>query len=198
MDMEVSLRRAAAIQAEIGKMIGQQNVLTQTISLDVYTPDIERAYADQFVASQQRFIQRVDLCKVLFEIRQNIGEVNSTIGVNDILAEIACLDSLITLYNSVAISVTYDVTKDDLQARAARHRERLQTSNLSASSFGFVDEFLSVSSVSPQESEAARATVIELRRERQKLQDQLLALNTNNHITLGQKAQRVLGEVGII
>ena len=192
--MQINLRKANAIQAEIRKAIAGVGS-KDTISVNEFTTSIvdtlEKA-TEEFATSVTR---KVALNTALFNIRKSVAQANATAGISDILADVELIDANMAVYSNVA---TKEVAKsfDELRARV----EKLKAAPADARSSIYGDRYSNVdtSVVEQGTIDAAKQIVKELKREKQTLQDKLLTLNVNTTITISQVDEMVLKMEGIV
>jgi len=192
--MQINLRKANAIQAEIRKAISGVGS-KDTISVNEFTTSIvdtlEKA-TEEFATSVTR---KVALNTALFNIRKSIAQANATAGISDILADVELIDANMAVYSNVA---TKEVAKsfDELRARV----EKMKAAPADARSSIYGDRYSNVdtSVVERGTIDAAKQIVKELKREKQTLQDKLLTLNVNTTITVSQVDEMVLKMEGIV
>jgi len=192
--MQINLRKANAIQAEIRKAISGVGS-KDTISVNEFTTSIvdtlEKATAE-FATDVTR---KVALNTALFNIRKSVAQANATSGISDILADVELIDAKMAVYSNVA---TKEVAKsfDELRARV----EKMKAAPADARSSIYGDRYSNVdtSVVERGTIDAAKQIVKELKREKQTLQDKLLTLNVNTTITVSQVDEMVLKMEGIV
>lgn len=192
--MQINLRKANAIQAEIRKAISGVGS-KDTISVNEFTTSIvdtlEKATAE-FAADVTR---KVALNTALFNIRKSVAQANATAGISDILADVELIDAKMAVYSNIA---TKEVAKsfDELRARV----EKMKAAPADARSSIYGDRYSNVdtSVVERGTIDAAKQIVKELKREKQTLQDKLLTLNVNTTITVSQVDEMVLKMEGIV
>ena len=192
--MQINLRKANAIQAEIRKAISGVGS-KDTISVNEFTTSIvdtlEKATAE-FTTDVTR---KVALNTALFNIRKSVAQANATSGISDILADVELIDAKMAVYSNVA---TKEVAKsfDELRARV----EKMKAAPADARSSIYGDRYSNVdtSVVERGTIDAAKQIVKELKREKQTLQDKLLTLNVNTTITVSQVDEMVLKMEGIV
>ena len=190
----INLRKANALQSEIRKAISSSGI-SDTATITEYTKDIagglEKAMAD-YATDVTR---KVALNTALFNIRKSVAQANATNGISDILADVELIDAKITVYSAVA---TKAVAKslDEITSRV----EKLKVTTQDASARMYGDRFTSVETSVVEQStiDGAKQIVKQLKREKQTLQDKLLALNVNSMIGIDNVDEMVLKIEGIL
>lgn len=192
--MEINLRKANAVQAEIRKAINA-NAVSNSVSVSEFTQnlagEIETAKAE-YVTSVKR---KVALTNALYNIRKSVANANATAGINGILTDVQGIEAEMAIYSGVA---TQTVAKSltEIEARL----EKIKNAPQDARSAIYGERYNNVeTSVVEQETvDHAKNRVKELKRERQNLQDKLLALNVNTLITISGVDENVLKLEGIL
>lgn len=191
--MEINLRKANAIQAEIRKAIAGVK-LDANVAVTEFTANISEALVDATIAYQRGVERKVALTKALYNIRNSVANVNATVGINTLLGNVEALDKEMAIHSDVASQA---VAKP--LAEVVARVEKMKT-NPSNESRIYGDRFNTVetSVVTPSNIDAAKLRVKELKRQRQALQDKLLNLNVNTLITITSEDQTLLTEEGIL
>ena len=192
--MEINLRKANAIQAEVRRAINAVEAKA-TISVNEYTQDVAGDINGASVLYQVGINRKEQLVNALYNIRNEVAIANATAGINIILGQVERFDQLIKLHTEVA-SGTLAKPLEELTARLDKLRAAPADSNsvLYGNRYSNVD----ASVVTPEVLANAKAKVKELRRERQNLQDKLLGLNVNTTIKLEESDVFVLKDEGIL
>ena len=192
--MEINLRKANAIQAEIRRAIST-NEAKNSISVSEFTQnlagEIETAKAE-YVTGVKR---KVALTTALYNIRKSVAEANATAGINGILTEVQGVEAEMAIYSGVA-NQTVGKSLNEIEARL----EKIKSAPQDARSAIYGERYNNVdTSVVEQETvDHAKNRVKELKRQRQNLQDKLLALNVNSLITISAVDEAVLKLEGIL
>jgi hypothetical protein len=186
----INLRKANALQSEIRKAISSSGV-SDTATITEYTKDIagglEKAMADYATD----VMRKVALNTALFNIRKKVSQANAH-AISDILADVELIDAKITVYSAVA---TKAVAKslDEINARV----EKLKAAPTESRIYGHRDT-VETSVVEQSTIDGAKLNVKQLKREKQTLQDKLLALNVNTVIDIDTVDEMVLKVEGIL
>lgn len=192
--MQVNLRKANAIQAEIRKAI-QAVKLDVNVAVTEYTVDIQAGVQ----LAQETFLNAIKrkeaLNTVLFDVRAQVGKANATAGISDTLAEVQRVDALLTIIGTVA-NAAEAKSLSEIQARI----DKMKTAPQSDRSMLYGERYNTVetSVVSSENISLAKTKMKELKREKQALQDKLLSLNVSTTITLDAGAVELLKEEGIL
>ena len=189
----INLRKANAVQSEIRKAISSSGV-SDTVSITEYTTDIaggvEKAMAD-FATDVTR---KVALNTALFNIRKSVAQANASVGISDILADVELIDAKMAVYSNVATK-TVAKTLNEINARI----EKMKTTPTNENRI-YGDRYNTVETSVVEQStiDGAKFIVKQLKREKQTLQDKLLAFNVNTTITISDVDEMVLKLEGIL
>jgi hypothetical protein len=192
----INLRKANALQSEIRKAISSSGV-SDTATITEYTKDIagglEKAMAD-YATDVTR---KVALNTALFNIRKSVSQANANNGISDILADVELIDAKITVYNAVA---TKAVAKslDEITARVEKLKVAPADASRPSAIYGDRYSNVETSVVEQSTIDGAKQIVKQLKREKQTLQDKLLALNVNSMIGIDLIDEMVLKVEGIL
>jgi len=193
--MQITLRKANAVQSEIRKAIAAKNV-SDTVSITEFTKNVdgvlEKAMAD-FATDVTR---KVALNTALFNIRKSVARVNAFAGVSDILTDIELIDANMAVYSAVS---TKDVAKTLSEITARIEKMKASTSDTNTRAI-YGDRYSSVETSVVEQNiiDGSKEVVKKLKREKQALQDKLLTLNVNKTIDIDHVDEMVLKIEGII
>ena len=194
--MQVNLRKANAIQAEVRKAIS--GVKTEVnVSVSEFTADIPTAVAQAQLDFLNAIKRKEQLNTALFEIRAAVGRANSQAGIGDLLAEVERIDGKLNIIAAVANAAVAKST-DELKARV--EKAKAATADQSARMAIYGDRYNNVetSVVTQAVIDDYKAEVKSLKRAKQDLQDKLLNVNVGTSITLSADTVTVLKEEGIL
>jgi hypothetical protein len=193
--MQVNLRKANAIQAEIRKAISAVK-LELNVAVTEYTVDIPAGLA----AAELSFITAIQrkeaLNKVLFNIRTQVGKANAASGISDVLAEVQRVDAVLTIVGTVA-NAAEAKPLSEITARIEKMKANVSTDRASAL-YGERYNNVETSVVTQQMIAQYKTRMKELKREKQALQDKLLTLNVGTNITLDAGEVDLLKDEGIL
>lgn len=192
--MEINLRKANAVQAEIRRAINAA-VANDTVSVTEFTQNVEQTIQQATAEFQKEVARKVALTNALFNIRKSVGQANATAGINDILANVQGIDAVMAVYSNVATK-SAGKTLDEINARV----EKIKTAPADARASIYGDRYNNVdtSIVTCEAIADAKAKVKDLKRQRQNLQDKLLTLNVNTMVTITGADEEVLKAEGIL
>jgi uncharacterized protein YdcH (DUF465 family) len=192
--MQITLRKANAVQSEIRKAIAAKNV-SDTVSITEFTKNVDGVLSKAMSDFTTDVTRKVALNTALFNIRKNVARVNASAGVSDILADIELIDANMAVYSAVS---TKDVAKTltEIVARI----EKMKATTASATDRIYGDRYNTVETTVVEQSviDGSKEVVKKLKREKQALQDKLLTLNVNKTIDIDHVDEMVLKLEGII
>lgn len=193
--MEINLRKANAIQAEIRRAINLAEI-KDTLNVSEFTQDVSAEFNNAVDTYRRETTRKVALTNALFHIRKSVGEANATAGINSILAEVQNIEAVMQIYSSVATKQPAK-SLDEINARIEKIKN---TPNDGVRATIYADRYTTVetSVVTPEQINEAKETVLKLKRQRQTLQDKLLALNVNTTINIDEVYENVLKLEGIL
>ena len=191
--MQINLRKANAIQAEIRKAISSVNA-ANTVTVTEFTQNVEAVLGKAEKEYNEAVFKKVSLNSALFKIRAAVGKANAESGINEFLAQVQELEALIAIKNGVASA---QVRKDSAEISARIEKLKTSTSDRSVL-YGDRYNNVETSVVSQLEIDKAKNDVKALKRLRQDLNDKLLQLNVNTLITLSEDTVATLKEEGLV
>lgn len=187
--MKLTLRKANAIQNAINEMIKELDLST-TVTLNEF-----EEVSDQIQAVRERFWinseTRQQLTIALYEIRTKVATANANAGINDMLANVAFLEKKISHYGMLA-------AKGPQTAMRVLNGQVKKNSEAKDDAYGYSRRDVVTSIFTEEEVEGFRRMAADGRREKQRLQDQLLELNVRTEIELNEDTTRFLERVDIL
>lgn len=194
--MKVSLRKAHALQQEINRVLGEIP-LRGVVELDESTPadrDVIENVIEIHTQSFREEVARYDrLVDGLAEIRNSVARVNSEIGVDSLLSKLAAVDRMIRVLSD--INLAGDVVDGGDTAAISYKLKRLQDPEAHSKIPYRRENSLRVRVANEAD---LRGMLSELRRERARLNDQLLESNIRGGIQLSPDLERLLRDEGVI
>jgi hypothetical protein len=191
--MEINLRKANAIQAEIRKAISAVEA-KDTISVSEFTANVVDEVSTAEVDYINAMTRKEALTVALYNIRKSVASANATAGVGEILGDIEKIDSIIKLLETTVGVRTRMVSVDEITKRLDKLRNAPAES---ARLYGRTDE-VTTGVVSDIAKAAAKQRIKGMRKARQELQDKLLSVNVNTLISVSIDDAKLLGEEGIL
>jgi hypothetical protein len=194
MNMEtINLRKANAIQSEIRKAISS-SASKDTLSVTEYTTSVVDALEKATEVFATDVTRKVALNTALFNIRKSVAQANANNGISDILADVELIDAKMAVYSNIA---TKEVAKSVTEIVARIEKMKTTPTNESRI-YGDRYNTVETSVVEQNTIDHAKQMVKQLKREKQTLQDKLLALNVNTVINIELTDELVLKVEGIL
>lgn len=189
--MKVSLRKANAIQAAITEAISALKLETE-VSINEFEDVNEKLDAASKEFNENNGV-RENLLDALFEIRAAVSEANSSNGVNGLLAILAKTEKQISFYRNLA-RLQPKTDEKVLNGRIKKIADRPDDSRMYG---GYMDE-VNTSIFESGTIDDFKNFHANLKREKQKLQDELLELNVRTEIELTDQTVETLAKANII
>lgn len=185
--MYISLRKSAALQKEI---LNAVPAVETTVSFSVFealpAAIIAQSANDAVLAMELRS----RLLDALYEIRDLTATANVAHGISKLVARKARVEKDIAFYNALAVA---QVRPSDAVILARIDRAK----NVNPDHYSY-SENLSLP-VLPQPSlDSLKLTVAELKKEKVRIQDELLELNIKHSIQLSEETAAVLTAQGLV
>jgi hypothetical protein len=193
--MQINLRKANAIQAEIKKAISAVK-LESSVSVSEFTADVEAVLSKGELDFIQGVNKKEALIKALFQIRTAVGRANVEASISDVLAQAQQFDDIINLKSMVGnLESRKDVS--EINARIVKIKNNTGTDRASVL-YGERYNVVETGVLNGDRIDLAKAEVKMLKRDRQELNDKLLSLNVNTTIQLSDPTIITLQAEGII
>lgn len=192
--MQINLRKANAIQAEVRRAISQV-VAKDNVTVTEFTADVEGVISKAALEFRQAVEKKEALNKALFQIRAAVGRANVESGINDTLAEMQLLDARISVKTAF---VNAPLRKEISEINARIVKMKQAPSNDRSVLYGDRYNNVDTGVVSESDVNAVKAELKMLKRDRQGLNDKLLQLNVNTLIQLTDATKLTLQEEGLI
>ena len=190
--MNISLRKANAIQNSINEAIRSIKIDT-SIEINEFQnaqEEIQKANG-LLIASDER---RQKLLLALYNIRGLVGTANSNVGIDLALAKAAFIDKRITQLSELAAS---NPVNDLAVINGKLEKIRNRKDESRASLYGR-DDTVSTSVVGREQIAQAKSEVSNLKKQKQKLNDDVLELNIKTEIPLSDDVVATLQAEGLI
>ena len=191
--MNITLRKASAIQNSINDAVKSIKV-EFTVELNEFV-NVESALAkanSDLVANDGR---RQRLTMALYNIRALVGTANAQSGIDTNLAKAAFIDKRIGQLEQLA-SATEITDLDVIKGKLEKIKnDKGETSRRSI--YGYSDT-VSTSVLSKAQIDQAKAEILNLKKQKQKLNDEILELNIKTEIPLSEDVVATLQAEGLI
>lgn len=187
--MKLTLRKANVVQNSINEMIKSLDTETQ-VTLNEF-----EEVQEQIDAVRNRFFThtatRNKLMDALYEIRAKVATANAEAGINDMLAQVAYTEKSIgfnTMLGNKGAQTALRVLNGQVKKVADAKDE----------GFGYRQAAVTTSIFTETEVEDFKRNAALGKREKQRLQDELLELNVSTTIELDEETERFLHKADIL
>lgn len=190
--MNITLRKANTVQNSINEAIKHIKIETN-LELNEFQ-NVEAEIADAQKKLEEADRRREKLLVVLYNIRGLIGQANAESGIDLKLARAAYVDKRIgqleVIANGNAVT-NLDVIKGKLEKiKSLKDEARSRI-------YGYGDT-VTTSVLTQKKIEAIQSEIKNLKKQKQKLNDEILELNIKTEIPLSDEAAQVLQTEGLI
>ena len=191
--MKITLRKASALQTSIQEAIKNIDV-TVKVELNEFE-DVQTkldAVNATLIKNDQR---RASLTACLYDIRSLVGGANALSGINDRLAKAAYIDKRIGQLTALTAA---DAVQESLTVITGKV-EKLKAPDTSGrrSLYGYNDT-VSTGVLASEQVAQFKAQALDLKKSKQKLNDEILELNVRTEIELPSEVEMVLNQEGLI
>jgi hypothetical protein len=192
--MKITLRKASALQTAIQEAVKNIEVTVKVELNEFELPDTALTTANvKLISADQR---RTALTKVLYVVRAQVGTANAECGINERLAKAAYVDKrigqLTALVSSEAVQDNMLVINGKVEKLKADKGE-----NSRRSLYGYSDT-VSTGVLTQAQVDAFKAEQLALKKDKQKLNDEVLELNVRTEIALSDETVAVLTSEGLV
>lgn len=191
--MQINLRKANAVQAEIRRSINDINPKAD-LTISEYTRDVLADITTAHAKFHDEVARKMELTNALYKIRDLVSAANAEAGINRLLTEVERVDALLQIQTAISKNrVSRSV--EEINARLDKIRN---VSGEKATLYGDRFNIVETTVLSDYDINASTAMVKEFKRMKQNLQDSLLSVNVTTTITLDEQMVSVLREEGIL
>jgi hypothetical protein len=191
--MNISLRKANALQNSINDTV--KGIDFETIVKINEFQDAEQEIARQATTVKANLTRRDSLTTALYEIRKSVSGANTQVGIDNRLADVAHLEKQIQFYNGLASNKV----REDEKVVAGRldkiKNDKGETSRRSI--YGYADT-VDTSVFTQADLKEFRGVVNSAKKQKQKLQDEILELNVQTTIVLTAATETILQAEGLL
>ena len=188
--MNITLRKANAVQNSIQEAIKSIKIETSVNINEFQDPEVELQKAnDQLFANDRR---RQALLLAYYNIRGLVGAANAQNGIDVNLTKAAFIDKRISQLTEIA-SVEAYTNVEVLKGRL----DKIKNSESKRSIYGY-DEHVSTSVVAKEQIDQAKAEIQNLKKQKQKINDEVLEANIKTEIPLSEDVVATLTAEGLI
>ena len=188
-DMKLTLRKANAVQANINEALKSLQLETQ-VTLNEFEEVVSQidVVRERFFANNK---SRKELVFALYEIRSKVAQANAEAGINDMLANVAYLEKEISHNNSMA-------AKGEQTSLKVLNGQVLKNVGSKDDPYGYSRRDAVTSIFTKEEIAEFRKAASDSKRTKQRLQDELLALNIKTEIVLSENTALLLTKENIL
>ena len=192
--MKITLRKASALQNAIQEVVKNVDITVKVELNEFERPDVALETANlKLISADQR---RTALTKVLYVVRAQVGTANAECGINERLAKAAYVDKrigqLTALISSDAVQDSMLVINGKVDKLKADKGE-----NSRRSIYGYSDT-VSTGVLSQAQVDQFKAEQLALKKDKQKLNDEVLELNVRTEVALSDETVVVLTNEGLV
>jgi hypothetical protein len=191
--MKITLRKASALQASIQEAIKNIDIAVKT-ELNEFEDVRTKLDASNatLIKNDQR---RASLTACLYDIRSLVGGANALNGINDRLAKSAYIDKRI---GQLATLTGADTVQESMSVIIGKvEKLKVPDTNGRRSLYGYSDT-VSTGVLSAEQVAQFKAQALDLKKSKQKLNDEVLELNVRTEIELPSEVEMVLNQEGLI
>lgn len=190
--MKITLRKANAVQLELQSQLKSINLST-IVALNEYD-DVDVQLETAATNFWLGYDIREKLAKTLYAIRIKVSDANSSFGISSRLGELAYIDKEISFRQNLVVSGA-QASRNLINGRLGKLKE---ASDERVGSYRVSSQGVSTSIFTEAKIEDFKSEISSLKKQKQKLQDQLLELNIRTEISLSSEEISVLENVGIL
>ena len=190
--MKINLRKANALQLAIQDALKGIKFDTEVKvnEFQIAEDAIAKLRLD-FVAKQDR---QTSLLNSLYDIRKLVSRANHQANINDKLADIASLEKKIQFY----LDMSGKSVRESVEVVAGKLEKLRNRKDEGRSLYYGHDATVDTSIFTAEDLAGFRTAVVLGKKNKQKLQDELLDLNVRTEIELGQDIVNVLTAEGLL
>jgi hypothetical protein len=190
--MNITLRKANALQNGINDALKNVNFLTSISINEFQDPESAMASAEEtFAKSLER---RDSLLVALYEIRKLVGKGNEVAGISERLCDVAFLEKQIQFFTELANKQVKE-SNAVIQGKLEKIKSRPADSRVSL--YGREDD-VTTSIFEKDEVEGFRQLALQFKKQKQKLQDEILEMNVRTEVPLSEHTVKTLTKEGLI
>jgi hypothetical protein len=190
--MNISLRKANALQNSINDTVKGLQFET-TVKINEFQ-EAEQEISKVAGTLCDNLTRRDALVEALYEIRKSVSGANTEVRIDTRLADVAHLEKQIQFYNGLASKTV----RESAKVVAGRlDKIRNDKSENRRSIYGYNDT-VDTSVLTREDLDGFRRRVATAKKQKQKLQDEILELNVQTTIQLSDKTEAVLQAEGLL
>ena len=191
--MNITLRKANAVQNSINETVKNIRVnLTIEINEFQNVEDTLSKANNELIVNDGR---RQNLTMALYNIRALVGTANAANGIDTALAKAAFIDKRISQLEQLASGT--EITSLEVVKGKLEKIKNDKGDNTRRSLYGYSDT-VSTGVLSKEQIAQARTEILNLKKQKQKLNDEILELNIKTEIPLGDDTVATLTAEGLL
>jgi uncharacterized protein YdcH (DUF465 family) len=191
--MNITLRKANAVQNSINETVKNIRVeLTVEINEFQNVEDTLSKANNELIANDGR---RQNLTMALYNIRALVGTANAASGIDTALAKAAFIDKRIGQLEQ--LSGGTEITSLEVIKGKLEKIKNDKGENTRRSIYGYSDT-VSTGILSKEQIAQAKTEILNLKKQKQKLNDEILELNIKTEIPLGDDTVATLTAEGLL
>jgi uncharacterized protein YdcH (DUF465 family) len=190
--MNISLRKANAVQHSISEAIRSIKIETSIDLNEFQDIPTEITKANNILFTNDT--RRQKLLLALYNIRSLVGQANAASGIDMKLATSAFIDKRVSQLEELSrASVITDLTVITGKIDKIKNRKEESRASLYGSS-----DTVTTSIISQEQLDQINAEIKNLKKQKQKLNDEILELNIKTDIPLSDEIQATLTAEGLV
>ena len=192
--MKITLRKASALQNAIQEAVKNIDITVKVELNEFELPGTALSTANlKLISADQR---RTSLTKALYTIRAQVGTANAECGINERLAKAAYVDKRI---GQLTVLVSTEAVQDNMLVINGKVEKLIadKGENSRRSIYGYSDT-VSTGVLTQAQVDEFKAEQLALKKDKQKLNDEVLELNVRTEIALSDETVAVLTSEGLV
>lgn len=189
--MNITLRKASALQTAIQEAMRTIEVKL-TVDLNEFE-DAQGALAQANATALKNDQRREALLRALYTVRAQVGNANATAGISNKLARAAYIDKRV----GVLATFLQDEAVQDSLAVVEGKIDRIKNDKSDRRIYGYNDSVKTGVLIQSQ-IDRFKAEQLALKKEKQKLNDEILELNVRTEVTLDPEVETTLVAEGLL
>lgn len=195
--MKITLRKAAQVQAEIVKRIGELSE-PMSVAMEVNSAANPVETQKQNIENFEKSLVSVgELTRIQYLIRGQVARVNHESGISQLLTRDAYLNAESKRLSNIARvrSVAQDAALLEASYLAKLEQQKTSAPNIYGRSS---TETITLELLTEKTREQMKAKLLEFKRERNQIADQILALNVSTHVEVQDQDWASLESLGVV
>lgn len=191
--MRITLRKASALQQSIQEAVKAIDVVVKVELNEFEDPASKLTTANAELVGKDN--RRASLTACLYDIRSLVGTANAASGINDRLAKAAYIDKRL---GQLAGLVQAEALQDSaLVINGKIEKIRNDKGESRRTLYGYNDT-VSTGVLTQDQITVFKNQILELKKSKQKLNDEILELNVSTEIEIPSEVELVLNQEGLI